>query len=124
VQVSVFRKKLVFEGIGQIEIEFLGKRFVIGCIEGEEDRAIMLANNFEIYAGEALKAVTGDLDHVRAMLMAGVLTNQRIEELENENRGIPASDRIVSLDHNSAGYLATRDSLETLILVVRESNSY
>ena len=56
----------MFEGIGQIEVEFLGDRFVLGCVEGEEDRAISLAHRLEVAAGEVLKAVIGELDHTRS----------------------------------------------------------
>jgi len=64
---------VVFEGIGQVQVGFLGNRYVIGCVEGHEGDAIRHAHRFEVDAGEVLKAVTGDLDHTRAMLMAGVL---------------------------------------------------
>jgi len=43
---------------------------------------------------------TGDLGKTRTMLMAAALAHQQIEELEAAARTAPASDRIVSLDHN------------------------
>lgn len=103
---------------------FLGKRFLIGCVEGEEDKAILRAHQFEVDAGEVLKAVTSDLDHPRAMLMAGVLAHERIAELEADRASVPASDRVVGLDHNAPDYLAAASALGHLIEVVRESNSY
>lgn len=114
----------MFEGIGQIEVEFLGDRFVLGCVEGEEDRAIQFAHRLEVDAGEVLKAVTGDLDHTRAMLMAGILAHERIDELESGTELVPASDRVVGLDHNAPTYAEAMVALDALILVVRESNSY
>lgn len=114
----------MFEGIGQIEVEFLGDRFVLGCVEGEEDRAIRFAHRFEVDAGEVLKAVAGDLDHTRAMLMAGILAHERIKELENGTELVPASDRVVGLDHNAAAYAQAMVAVDALIVVVRESNSY
>jgi cell division protein ZapA (FtsZ GTPase activity inhibitor) len=114
----------MFEGIGQIEVEFLGDRFVLGCVEGEEDRAIRLAHRLEVDAGEVLKAITGDLDHTRTMLMAGILAHERIDELENGTEFVPASDRVVRLDHNVPAYAEAMVALDALILVVRESNSY
>jgi len=114
----------MFEGIGQIEVEFLGDRFVLGCVEGEEDRAIRFAHRLEVDAGEVLKAVTGDLDHMRAMLMAGILAHERIDELENGTELVPASDPVVGLDHNSPPYVHAMVALEMLIVVVRDSNSY
>ncbi|MHA0336729.1 hypothetical protein [Sphingomonas aquatilis] len=114
----------MFEGIGQIEVEFLGDRFVLGCVEGEEDRAIRFAHSFEVDAGEVLKAVSGELDHTRAMLMAGILAHERLNELENGTELVPASDRVVGLDHNAPAYLEAMMALDALIVVVRESNSY
>jgi cell division protein ZapA (FtsZ GTPase activity inhibitor) len=113
-----------FEGIGQIQIDFLGECFVIGCVEGEEDKALLRAHKLEVNAGEVLKAVNGELDLTRAMLMAGILAYERIEELEGERRLAPAADRVVPLDHNSPDYFAATAALEQLIEVVRESNSY
>jgi cell division protein ZapA (FtsZ GTPase activity inhibitor) len=115
---------VVFEGIGQVQVEFLGNRYVVGCVAGDEGSAIRHAHRFEVDTGEVLKAVTGDLDQTRAMLMAGVLAYERIEELEAEPRKVPAADRIVSLDHNRPDYLNTMAALDQLIEMVRESNSY
>ncbi len=114
----------MFDGMGQIQIEFLGKRYVIGCVEGAENRTIEHAHRFEIDAGEVLKAVTGNLDPIRAMLMAGVVAYERIGELEDVHRLVPASDRIVNLDHNQLTYKEAVAAIEQLIDVVRESNSY
>lgn len=42
-------KKLpAFEDMGQVEVEFLGQRIVIGCVEGKEQKALRLAERFEI----------------------------------------------------------------------------
>lgn len=73
-----------FEGIGRIEVEFLGKRYVLGCVEGEEQQAKARVERFEIDTGEVLKAVSGDLDLTRAMLMSAILAYERIEDLEDE----------------------------------------
>lgn len=119
-----FQRDEMFEGIGQTQVNFLGEKFVIGCVEGEEEKAIRLADRFEIDAGEVTKAVTGELDHTRAMLMAAVLAYERLEEFEDLGSQVPASDRMVRLDHNGLEYLAATSALERLIDVVRESNSY
>jgi hypothetical protein len=37
---------------------------------------------------------------------------------------VPASDRIVSLDHNSADYLQLSDALEKVETALREANDY
>jgi cell division protein ZapA (FtsZ GTPase activity inhibitor) len=113
-----------FEDMGQIEVDFLGSRFVIGCVEGEEAKTLRLAERFEIDAGEVTKAVSADLDDVRAMLMAGVLAYERLEELEDSRGTAPASDRLVGLDHNSANYITATQTLDALIVVVRDSNRY
>lgn len=114
----------MFEGIGQIEVEFLGDRFVLGCVEGEEDRAIRFAHRLEVDAGEVLKAVSGELNHARVMLMAGILAHERIDELENGTELVPASDRVVGLNHNAPAYIEALVALDALLVVVRESNSY
>lgn len=114
----------MFEGIGQIEVDFLGDRYVLGCVEGEEDRALRFAHRLEVDAGEVLRVVTGDLDHTRAMLMAGILARERIDELETRTELVPASDRVVGLDHNAPAYGDAMVALDAVILVVRESNSY
>lgn len=74
----------MFEGIGRVEVEFLGTRYVLGCVEGEEQQAKARAQRFEIDTGEVLKAVTGELDLTRAMLMGAILVYERIEELEDQ----------------------------------------
>lgn len=84
----------MFEGIGRVEIEFLGKRYVLGCVEGEEQQAKARAERFEIDTGEVLKAVSGDLDLTRAMLMSAILVYERVEELE---------DRIASMRTREGG---------------------
>ncbi len=114
----------IFDGLGQIQVEFLGERYVIGCVEGEEYRAIAHAHRFEVDAGEALKAVMGNLDPTRAMLMAGVLAHERIAELEEAQRPAPASDRLVAIDHNQPAYYETLAAIDRLVEVVRESNLY
>lgn len=113
-----------FADMGQIAVDFLGSHYVIGCIEGEEAKALRLVERFEIDAGEVTKAVSADIDSVRAMLMAGVLAYERLEEFEDSAGALPASDRVVRLDHNSAPYLAASQSLDALIVMVRDSNSY
>ena len=113
-----------FDGIGQIEVDFLSERYVLGCVEGEEDRAIRFAHDFEVNAGEVLKAVTGELDPMRAALMAGILAHEQLDEFERLTAQAPASDRIVGLDHNGPEYVEAVAALEALIVVVRESNSY
>jgi cell division protein ZapA (FtsZ GTPase activity inhibitor) len=119
-----FRLDGAFDGIGQVQVDFLGERFVIGCVEGEEDRAIRYADRFEIDSGEVVKAVPGDVDSTRAMLMAGVLAHQQIEELEVRLGSVPASDRIVTVDHNQPNYAETIAALERLIEVISENNHY
>lgn len=74
----------MFEGMGHVEVEFLGKRYVLGCVEGEEQQAKARAERFETDTGEVLKAVSGELDLTRAMLMSAILTYERIEELEDQ----------------------------------------
>lgn len=113
-----------FADMGQIEIDFLGSHYVIGCIEGEEAKARHLVERFEIDAGEVTKAVSAEIDSVRAMLMAGVLAYERLEEFEDSAGALPASDRIVHLDHNSAPYVTASQTLDALIVMVRDSNSY
>lgn len=74
----------MFEGIGRVEVEFLGTRYVLGCVDGEEQQAKARAERFEIDTGEVLKAVSGELDLTRAMLMSAILAYERIEELEDQ----------------------------------------
>lgn len=69
-----------FEDIGQVEVEFLGERIVIGCIEGEEEKTIRLAKRFETDAGEVTKAVSGPIGTIQAMLMAGILAYDQLEQ--------------------------------------------
>jgi cell division protein ZapA (FtsZ GTPase activity inhibitor) len=76
-----------FEDMGQIEIEFLGQRIVIGCIEGEEQKTRRLAKSFEIDAGEVTKAVSGPIEPIQAMLMAGILAYDELEQAKDEVGG-------------------------------------
>lgn len=74
-------KKLpAFEDIGQVEVDFLGQRIVIGCVEGEEEKALRLAKRFEIDAGEVTKAVSAEIEPIQAMLMAGIMAYEQLEE--------------------------------------------
>jgi cell division protein ZapA (FtsZ GTPase activity inhibitor) len=121
-----FKRDKTFDdnGFGQVDVNFLGERIVIGCVEGEEDRAIQFAHRFEVDTGEVLKAV-GGLDRSRAILMAGILAHEHIDELETEMRtSAPASDRTVGLDHNSAEYQTVVAAVDRLIVVVQTSNVY
>ena len=72
-----------FEDMGQIEVDFLGQRIVIGCVEGEEEKALRLAERFETDAGEVTKAVSAEIQPIQAMLMAGILVYERLEEIED-----------------------------------------
>lgn len=72
-----------FEDMGQIEVDFLGQRIVIGCVEGEEEKALRLAERFKIDAGEVTKAVSAEIQPIQAMLMAGILIYERLEEIED-----------------------------------------
>ncbi|MDP9415679.1 MAG: cell division protein ZapA [Pseudomonadota bacterium] len=63
----------VFEGIGRVEVDCLGDRLVLGCVAGEEEQARARAERFEIDTGEVLKALSGELDRTRAMLMSAIL---------------------------------------------------
>lgn len=76
-------KHPAFEGIGQIEVDFLGQRIVIGCIEGEEEKSLRLAKRFEVDAGEVTKAVSAPIKPIQAMLMAGILLYDQIEQIDN-----------------------------------------
>lgn len=105
-------------------MKFLGNRFVLGCVDGEEDRAVRFARRMEVDGGEVLKAVTGHLDHTRAMLMAGILAYECIDELESRTDLVPASDQVVGLDHNARPDLEAMAALDGFIVVVRKSNSY
>lgn len=69
-----------FEDIGQIEVDFLGQRIAIGCVEGEEEKALRLAKRFEIDAGEVTKAVSAPIEPIQAMLMAGILVYDQLEQ--------------------------------------------
>lgn len=114
----------MFEGIGRVEVEFLSDRFVLGCVVGEEEQAKAHAERFEIDTGEVLKAVSGELDRTRAMLMGAIIAYERIEELEAAATPFPLTDLAIALDHAAPIYVQASTALETLIIVVRESNSY
>ena len=74
-----------FEEMGQVEVDFLGQRVVIGCIEGEEEKTLCLAKRFEIDAGEVTKAVSAPIEPIQAMLMAGILAYEEIERADNNS---------------------------------------
>jgi hypothetical protein len=120
---GVGRNDTVFEGIGQIQVEFLGQRFVVGCVEGEEDRAIRRAparSRCRRGAGGSdcrPRPYTSDAYGWHARPRA-------IEELESGSGAVPASDRVVGLDHNSPDYSAAMEAMEAAIKAVRESNTY
>ena len=78
-----------FEDIGQIEVDFLGQRIVIGCIKGEEENTLRLTKRFESDAGEVTKAVSAPIEPIQAMLMAGIINYDLLEQMEHE----PDADR-------------------------------
>lgn len=104
-----------FEGIGKVEVSFLGKKFLIGCEEGKEDETKEIIKLIELDTGETLKAVTAPLDDFRALLMGSVLTVKEKQE-------IPASDRIVELNDNQK--VIALEAIDTVIEAVRGDNEY
>ena len=75
-----------FEDMGQVEVDFLGQRIIIGCVAGEEEKALRLAKQFEVDAGEVTKAVSAPIEPIQAMLMAGILAYEEIEQAERNAR--------------------------------------
>lgn len=114
----------VFDGIGEVEIEFLGERLVVGCEDGKEADTIRRAHRLEIDTGEVMKAVTGDLDNRRAVLMAGLLAIEHIEELEAGAATTPAADRVVPVNHNTPEYAAAMAAIDQVVDAIRKSNHY
>jgi len=53
-----------------------------------------------------------------------LLDPDRVEELEKASGSVPASDRVVTLDHNSGAYVEATDALQTLERALREANDY
>lgn len=111
-------------GIGYVEIEFLGETLVVGCIEGEVDQAARNAARFEINTGEVLKAVSG-IDERRAVLMAGILAMERVEELEldlKRNTVDRSDSRIIGTPNREK--LNLLRALDDLSDLVRASNQF
>lgn len=110
-----------FEGIGRVDVTFLGRNLTIGCVEGEEERTKHLVERIEAEAGEWLKAVTGPLDDFRALLMGSVFLVEFIENIEDQSN-VPASDRIVTLNHNSPEYKEATNALDKVIEEFRKDH--
>jgi hypothetical protein len=111
-------------GIGHTEIKFLGQGFVIGCVEGEVDRTVRNIAQFETETGEVLKAVAG-LDEFRAILMAGIISMERIEELELDLKmnAVDRSDSQAVEQWNSERLELAR-ALNELSELVRSNNRF
>ena len=77
------KKAVAFEDMAQVEVDFLGQRIVIGCIEGEEEKTIRLVNRLEIDAGEVTKAVSVPIEPIQAMLMASLFAYEKLDQLES-----------------------------------------
>ena len=77
-------KDPAFEGMGQIEVDFLGQRIVIGCIEGDEEKTLRLVKRLENDAGECTKAVSNSIEPIQAMLMASVFNYDLLEQAEGQ----------------------------------------
>ncbi|MCH8001499.1 MAG: cell division protein ZapA [Proteobacteria bacterium] len=112
-----------FEGIGRVDVTFLGRNLTIGCVEDEEERTKHLVERIEAAAGETLKAVTGPLDDFRALLMGSVLLVEVIEDLEDQS-SVPASDRIVTLNHNSPDYREAIKAIGQVTETIAADNEY
>jgi cell division protein ZapA (FtsZ GTPase activity inhibitor) len=112
-----------FEGIGRVDVTFLGRNLTIGCVEGEEERTKHLVERIEAEAGETLKAVTGPLDDFRALLMGSVLLVDFIEDLEDQSN-VPASDRIVTLNHNSPDHREAIEAIGRVTEALAADNEY
>lgn len=111
-------------GIGHVEIEFLGEAITVGCVEGQAERAVRNAEKFEIDTGEILKAVSG-IDQRRAVLMAGIMSMERVEELEldlRRNRVDRSDSR--AIDPLSSKKLNLLRSLDDLTRMIEASNSF
>lgn len=118
------RQDDMFDGIGQIQVDFLGERLVIGCVEGEEDKALARLHRFEVDCGEVTKGVSGDLDPLRAAIMGGVIAFERIEELEAGRIGPEADERTAVVDQSSQDFRSAIDAIDRLVETVERSNSY
>lgn len=79
---STNSKLAAFVDMSQLEVEFLGQKVTIGCIEGEEDKTRRLLKRFETDAGEITKAVSAPIEPIQAMLMAGITTYDFLEQAE------------------------------------------
>lgn len=78
-------KHPTFADMGQIEVDFLGQRIVIGCTEGEEEKAHQLAKRVETDAGEVTKAVSAPIKPIQAMLMASIFNYDLLKQAERQS---------------------------------------
>lgn len=87
-------------------------------------QAFQFAHRF-VYTKGDMNALTGEVVSQLFSPMARSLRRLLEREFtEREDGTVPASDRVVKLDHNSQAYKDAIRALETLERVIRQSNEY
>lgn len=94
----------------------------VGQVLGDIDRNSPIAKSIRDGLGTTLIGNDSD-DFVRAknLIMSGLRAASKIF---GSDSNIPASDRVVTIDHNSDAYSEALANLEKLIKAVRETNDY
>ena len=100
-----------FAGIGQVDVTWFGRKLVIGCEVGEEERTKNLVAEIEIAAGQVPQALESEIDPFRTLLMGSLLVAGDYKE-QNQ---IPASDREVTRQDNIEAFDEAAKSLDFFV---------
>jgi cell division protein ZapA len=94
--------------MAQVEVEVGGRRYEVGCRDGEEDRLRMLARLVDGRASDVARAI-GRGNEARELLMTALLL---ADELDESRNAVVA--RRLEDDHRSAAIERCAERLEAL----------
>jgi hypothetical protein len=106
---------------------FFGKLVICGPSTGIDEATVARElNNIKVALQERRERVLDDFAHgmagdqrIKNDSVASIVNNQ-----SNSHDEAPASDRVVRIDHNSAGYRETEEALDTLEHDLKSTNDF
>ncbi|WP_017931680.1 cell division protein ZapA [Robiginitomaculum antarcticum] len=76
--------------MAKVNLEINGRKYALGCDEGEEDRLLRLGNDLDTRV-RALADQFGQIGDVRLLVMAGITMSDEISEMRTDLEGQAAA---------------------------------
>lgn len=71
--------------MGKVNLEINGRKYALGCDDGEEERLLRLGNSLNERV-QSLANQFGQIGDVRLLVMAGIMMEDELAELENASQ--------------------------------------